>query len=71
MYAAEDFEDIEEVRAKLARWDAAVKHGESCPHEDLPGLAYYNKMRDQLREILKYWEDCAEAAQRVTREHRP
>jgi hypothetical protein len=63
-YTAEDFEDIEEVRAKLNEYSLLL---EAMDGHKLRMTAE----RDELREILKYWEDCAEAAQRVTREHRP
>lgn len=67
-YSPEDFESIEEVRETLEVFQdrLALATSQQLNPET---LNYLTAQRDNIREILKFWEDSAEAAQRVTREH--
>ena len=73
-YSPEDFESIEEVRAKLAELQNAVSavRLEVDGHAwrmTIDGLIQLMRDRDDMERVLRYWEDSAEAAQKVTREH--
>ena len=64
-YSPEDFESIEEVRAKLSEVENRMRPEATSSSRYMELLS----ARTELREVLKSWEAEAEAAEQVKREH--